>query len=63
MLKVALGYFCYGLLLRLVICPRVLGSPSNGPYPLGKQIASCNSPHDWVMSLVMDLAALCDIWR
>ena len=30
-------------------------------YSLGKQISGCNSPHDWPMSLVMDLAALCDI--
>ena len=22
-----------------------------------------NSPHDWLMSLVMDLAVLCDMWR
>ena len=22
-------------------------------YPLGKQIAGCNSPHDWLMSLAM----------
>ena len=29
-------------------------------YPLDKQTVSCNSPHDWVMSLAMDLAALCD---
>ena len=32
-------------------------------YPLDKQSASCNSPHDWLMSLAMDLAALCDMWR
>ena len=31
-------------------------------YPLDKQTASCNSPHDWVMSLAMDLAALCDTY-
>ena len=31
------------------------------PSPLDKQTASCNSPHDWLMSLAMDLAALCDI--
>ena len=30
------------------------------PYPLDKQTASCNAPHDWLMSLAMDLAALCD---
>ena len=30
---------------------------------LGKQTANCQSPHDWLMSLDMDLAALCDMWR
>ena len=29
------------------------------PYPLNKQTASCISPHDWLMSLPMDLAVLC----
>ena len=24
-------------------------------YPLDKQTAGCNSPHDWLMSLAMDL--------
>ena len=27
------------------------------------ETASCNSPHDLLMSLAMDLAALCDMWR
>ena len=27
------------------------------PISLDKQIAGCNSPHDWLMSLAMDLAA------
>ena len=31
-------------------------------YPIDKHIAGCNSIHDWLMSLAMDLAALCDIW-
>ena len=30
-------------------------------YPLDKQTAICNSPHDWLMNLAMDLAALCDM--
>ena len=30
------------------------------PSPLDKQTARCNSSHDWLMSLAMDLAALCD---
>ena len=30
---------------------------------LYKKTASCNSPNDWLMSLSMDLVALCDMWR
>ena len=32
-------------------------------HPLDKQTTSCNSPHDWLMSLSVDLAALYDMWR
>ena len=32
-------------------------------YPLDKQTVGCNSPHDRLMSLAMDLTALCDMWR
>ena len=30
-----------------------------------KQTAGCNSPHDWLMNLAVNLAALCDYlkWR
>ena len=28
-----------------------------------KQTDGCNSPNKWLMSLAMDLAALCDTWR
>ena len=30
--------------------------------PLDKYRATCNSLHDWMMSMTMDLAALCDVW-
>ena len=30
---------------------------------LGKQRFDYESPHDWLISLCMDLAALCDTWR
>ena len=30
--------------------------------PLDKQTAGCNSSHDWLMSLAMDLTALCGMW-
>ena len=36
---------------------------SVAPSPLDKQRATCNLPHDWLMSLAMDVAPLCDIWR
>ena len=56
------GCFCCGLFLRLVRRPRVYGSPSNACISLDKQTAGCNSPHNWLMSLAMDLTALCDMW-
>ena len=36
---------------------------SMAPCHLDKQTASCNSSHDWLISLVMDLVALCDMWN
>ena len=33
------------------------------PYSFDKQTASCNSPHDLLMSLAIDLFVLCDMWR
>ena len=33
------------------------------PSFLDKQTANCNLPHDWLISLAMDLAAWCDMWR
>ena len=59
-----LGCFFCGLFLRPVRCPWVLRSPSNCyiHIPFDKQTAGCNSPHGWLMSLAMDLDALCDMW-
>ena len=31
------------------------------PSLLGNEAAGCESPHDWLMSLAIDLAALSDI--
>ena len=56
-------WFCCVLFLRLFRHPWVLGFPSNGCISLGKQTAGCNSPHDWLMSMVKDLTALCNVWR
>ena len=33
------------------------------PSSLGKQSADCDSPHNWLMSLAMDLVALYYMWR
>ena len=44
--------FHSGLFLKPVWHPRV-----------GKQTADCELPHNWLMSLSMDLAVLCDMWR
>ena len=33
------------------------------PSPVDKQPAGYKSPHDWLVSLAMDLATLCDMWR
>ena len=30
--------------------------------PLYKQMVGCNSPHDWLMRLVVYFAALYDMW-
>ena len=39
-----------------------MGGLQIAPYPLDKWTASCDSPHDWLMSLAMDLAALCAMY-
>ena len=38
------------------------GGLQMAPFPLDKQTAGYNSPHDWLMSLAVDLAALCVMW-
>ena len=32
-------------------------------FSLDKQTANCDSPHNWLMSLAMDLIVLCDLWK
>ena len=32
------------------------------PSCLDKQTASCKLPHDWLATLVIDLATFCDMW-
>ena len=61
MLKVALAAFAVACFWGLSDVHKCSGHLQMAAYPLGKQTAGCNSPHDWLMSLAMDLAALCDI--
>ena len=63
MLKVAWANFAVACFWGFSDIHNCLGHLPMAVYPLGKQTASCNSPHNWLMSLAMDLAALCDMWR
>ena len=63
MLKVVLAAFAVACFCGLSDVHECSGRLQMAAYPLGKQIASYNSPHDWLMSLAMDLTALCDTWR
>ena len=57
------GCFCCSLFLWLVDIHKCSGCPQMASHPLDNHTASCNSPHNWLMSLIMDLATLCDMWR
>ena len=50
---------CFSGLLDIHECS---GGLQMATSPLDKQTASCNSPNDWLMSLAMELAALCDMY-
>ena len=54
------GVACFWGLSDIHVCS---GRLQMAACPLGKQTAGCNSPYDCLMSLAMDLAALCDMWR
>ena len=59
-LKAVLATFavaCF-LFLRLVRCPRVLGCSLNGSISPGQADSWLKSPHDWLVSLITDLAVL-----
>ena len=63
MLKVTRAAFpmaCFSGLSDVYECS---GGLQMATYSLDKQTAGCNSPHDWLVCLAMDLAALCDMWR
>ena len=63
MLKVAWAPFAVVCCWGLLDVHECTGRLQMAAYPLGKQTAGCNSPHDWLMSLAMDSTALCDMWR
>ena len=63
MLKVARAAFAGACFSGLSDVHECTGRLQMAAYPLSKQTAGCNSPHDWLMSLAMDLTALCDMWR
>ena len=61
MLKVSWTAFVVACLKGLSEVHEYSGHLQMAPHPLDKQTAGCNSPHDWLMSLAMYLAALCDM--
>ena len=60
MLKVAQVAFAVACFWGLSDIHKCLGHLQMAAYLLDKQAAGCNSPYDWLMSLPMDLATLCD---
>ena len=63
MLKVAWATFAVACFLGLSDIHECSGGLQMAAFPFDKQTAGCNSPHNWLMHLSMDLAALCDMWR
>ena len=63
MLKDARAAFAVACFLGLSDVHKCTSRLQMAAYPLDKQASGCNSPHDWPMSLVMDLTALCDMWK
>ena len=63
MVKVSQAAFAVACLCGLSDVHECSGRLQMAPYSLDKKTARCNSPHDWLMSSIMDLPALCDMWR
>ena len=63
MVKVAQAAFAVASFWGLSDIHKCLGHLQMAPYPLNKQTAGFYSPHNWLMSFALDLAALCDMWR
>ena len=62
-LKVAQAVFAIPCFWSLSDIHKCSGHLQMAPSSLDKQIARCDLSHDWLMSLAMDFAALCDMWR
>ena len=62
LLKVEQTAFTQASLSSLSDIHECLGGLQMAPSSLDKQTVGCNSPHNWLMILAMDLAALCDMW-
>ena len=63
LLKVEQSAFTQASFSSLSDIHRCSGGLQMVPSSLDKQTFGCDSPHDWLMILAMDLAALCDMWR
>ena len=63
LLKVEQSAFIQAFFSSLSGVHECSGNLYMAPSSFGKQTASCESPHDWLMSLAMDLTALCDMWK
>ena len=63
LLKVEQSAFTQAFFSSLSGVHECSGSLKMAPSSSDKQTAGCESAHDWLMSLAMDLAALCDMWR
>ena len=63
MLKVSRAAFAVACFWGLSDVHECTGRLQMAAYLLDKQTAGCNSPHDQLMSLAMDLTALFDMWR
>ena len=63
LLKLEQSAFTEASFSRLSDIQECSGGLQMAPSSLGKQTADCESPHDWLMGLSMDLAALCDMRR
>ena len=63
MLKVTRAAFAVACFWSLSDVHECSGHLQMATFPLDKYTADCISPHNRLVSLAMDLAALCDMWK